>query len=272
MSNSIKSAMTNAAGFHEDSVTDSHDIDNSGTIVVPHGAGINEEADFEAAAATQDANGTAPSENSKLHTGTGSKSPSPFWLFNDFKWVMGTNQGTGETYWNLSPLADRVNYVALNAPDVLTQAYDGLSDEDKVIATQFGATLRDTCVEAEQINSWLENTAIYAFAKECGRNACSAVKWTEAQGVAAGRDNKKLAGEHEVRAQEAGRNAAILKLALITAAPTVTVNYKAAAWDLFKQDAFRQSKQFMNPDEERKFNEAKNASSTAGGFKLKSAS
>ena len=292
MNKTANDALSAAKTTHEAPEFDAHEIDHSTEDEVNRGfnpaghvtgvtkgedfkvtrdIGEGEEPDFESAAAEQDAKGTAPSENGKLHTGTGSKSPTPFWVNRDFTWSSYTDKLTGETKWNLRPNADVVNLVAAYAPGVLEDAYARLSDDDKATATAFGQSLRDLCVEGEQIDSWLENTASYAFVRDAAKNACSAVTWTQAQQEANSRKAVKLAGEHEVRAQSSGRVAAMLRLALITAAPTLKLNFKGAAWDLAKMNAFRHQKAFMNPDEEATFRGAEAEAIEGSGFKLRAA-
>ena len=63
----------------------------------------------------------------------------------------------------------------------------------------------------------------------------------------------------------------MLRLALVTAAPTLKLNFKGAAWDLAKSNAFRHQKAFMNPDEESTFKGAEAAAIEGSGFKLRSA-
>jgi hypothetical protein len=272
MTDSINEALSAARTDHADPEFDSHDIDHG--VQAERQIGENEEMDFNAVADAQDAEGKAPSENGKLHTGTGSKSPTPFWVLRDFTWSSYINKLTGETMWNLRPNADVVNTTAAYAPSVLDQAYAGLSDEDKKAATAFGTTLHDLMTEAEAIDSWLEKSAAYSFIRDCAKNACSAVNWTQAQQEAQGRKAVKLAGEHEVRAHTSGRTAAMLKLALITAAPTLVekINFKSAAWDLAKANAYRHQKVFMTPDEEATFKAAESDAITGSGFKLRAAS
>ena len=290
MTNSIANAMTDAAGFHADSNTDAHEIDHctvqqtervynpqngnklSETIEVKRSSGEGEEKDFAAAAEQQDKEGTAPSENGKLHTGTGSKSPTPFWVLRDFAWVPGTNKSTGETFWNLRPLADRVNLIASYAPGLLVDAALALSDADKELARNLGEHLSDLNAVAATADTWLENTATYAYLKDAGKNACSAVVWTEAQQEAHARKAEKSAAEHAMRALDSGRKAAILKLALFEAAPTKEINFKSAAWDLFNGKAYAHAKNFMNPDEEKAVRDAEAQATATMGFKLRAAS
>ena len=269
MTNSIASAITDAQGFHADSNTDSHDIDNG--VVPDRHIGEGEERDFYAEAEHQDKNGNA-AENGKLHTGTGSKAITPFWVYRDFAWVPGTNKSTGETFWNLRPLADRVATVASYAPGLLVDAVLSLSDEDKALGRKLGEHLADLNAIAATADTWLENTATYAYMKECGKNACSAVTWTEAQGEAQARKAVKSAAEHEERARDSGRKAAILKLALLEAAPTMEVNFKSAAWDLFNGKAYGHMKNFMNPDQEKLLKKAEADATETSGFKLRAAS
>ena len=266
MSETIKDQINSQGGFHEGSTTDAHDIDHG--IVPDRTIGDGEVPDFNQAAATQDANGTA-AQHGELHTGTGSKSPSPFWLFRDHAWRKGVNQSTGEVFWTLNPLADVVATVISYCPGIVEDAYKGLTEEDKAAACAFGRTLRDLCVEGEAIDSWLERTATYAFARDAAKNAASAVKWTTAQYEASARKDEQRAIEHGERASKAGRTAAMLRLALITADATIEINYKSGAWDLYKQDAFRQQKLYMNPDEQAVFDNAQTESLTAPGFKLR---
>jgi len=261
--------MSNAPGFHADSNADSHDIDNG--IVPDRKIGEGEEKDFHAQGKQQDKDGNA-AENGKLHTGTGSKAITPFWVYKDFAWIPGTNKTTGETFWNLRPLADRVTAVASYAPGLLVDAVLGLSDEDKALGRKLGEHLADLNAIAATADSWLENTATYAYMKDCGKNACSAVTWTEAQHDAASRKAEKSAAEHEVRARDSGRKAAILKLALLEAAPTMEINFKSAAWDLFNGKAYGHMKNFMNPDEEKTLKAAEADATQTSGFKLRAAS
>ena len=269
MTNSIANAMSNAAGFHADSTVDSSDIDHG--IVPDRIIGEGEEMDLNQAAEKQDQDGTA-TEHGKLHTGTGSKSPTPFWVLRDFAWVPGTNKTTGETFWNLRPLADRVNLVASYAPGLLVDAALALNDDDKELARNLGEHLSDLNAIAASADTWLENTATYAYLKDAGKNACSAVTWTEAQHEASSRKAEKSAAEHAMRALDSGRKAAILKLALFEAAPTKEINFKSAAWDLFNGKAYAHAKNFMNPDEEKAVRDAETQGTTTMGFKLRAAS
>ena len=106
-------AMTAAKTDHPDQAFDSYDIDHG--VMEDRHVGEGEEPDFNDVAEAQDAEGKAPSENSKLHTGTGSKSPTPFWVLRDYTWGSYVNKGTGEVVWNLRPNADVVNMTALYA-------------------------------------------------------------------------------------------------------------------------------------------------------------
>jgi hypothetical protein len=273
MSNSIKAGLAKAAaaastgtGFEADSTVDVHDFDHG--ITPERIIGEGEEPSMEVTAETEDREGTAK-EHGKLHTGTGSKSPTPFWLNREFTWKMGTNSVTGETFWNLQPIKDVVATCISYCPGIVEDAYSALSDEDKAQATNFGKALRELAAEAEQMDSWLERTAAFAYAKDAAKNAASAVRWTLAQHDAAGRDATQLAIDHGERAAKAGRTAAMLKLALITADSKIDINYKSGAWDLYKSEAYRQAKQFMNPDEEKAQATAAHDGLTAPGFQLR---
>lgn len=263
MSNSIAQELNNAGGFHENSITDSHDIDHH--ITPDRKAGENEEQDMSAAAEKQDAEGTA-TEHGALHTGTGSKAKAPFWFFNSFYWADSVNKQTGEVSWNVRPIADVVNQVISYSKLALDNAYLDLNDEDKKQATELGMLLRDTAVASEQVDSWLERTVGYAYARECAKNTAMAVKMALAADESTAAKRVEAALTLSDASAKSGRVAAMLKLALITAEPTMEINFKGGAWDVYRAEAFKHQKNFMNPDEQKASDEAEGKSVAASGL------
>jgi len=253
--NAMQSAM-DAAGFHTDSTTDSHDIDH-GVVdqdVVTH-VGDNEEPSLEAIAERDDKNDTAP-RSVEAPKQTGGKAPTPGYVLESFYWNDSVNKATGETTWRLNPLPDVVARNISLCPTVLQNAYLGLSDEDKVLANQLALTIKDVVAASTSVDQWLANVAIYAYAGEAARSTSIAVKFALASEDARAAGRKENADTLEASSQSAGRNAAIIKLALLTASSEpVNLSFSRGAWDAFGREAYKHQQKFMNPDEKKAFDQ-----------------
>jgi hypothetical protein len=247
--NTIQQAMaaaTTEGSFEENSTTDSHDIDH--LVVEDAGIGENEELDFPKQAEKDEkheveAKRVDPNDFK-------AKSPTPAWVNMEFYWQDGVNKASGETTWYLRAHAWLVAQVLRDAPIVVGESYLHLSDTQKKLSFAMGDSLKTVNEDAALLDPFLETTASRAFANSAGQSGARAarnlIKAQEEVRMYKKADSGKRSTDFGVASAE---RAAMIKLALIQADPTIDVNYISGTYESFRIDAAKHQKMFMNPDE-----------------------
>lgn len=205
----------------------------------------------------EDTDTIADSENVEFRKTGGhgkTKDAAPEWVLKEFQWKSRVDQITGETQWFMSPIPTAVELTARSAPDVLADGIENMTDEDTELARQLAADIRSLIETATVVDGYLEKAIPKFFAghlaKNCiflSRRVDRANSWTDRL--------KKDEPEPDALTDMVGQilsstaTAAVMRYALLDVAPNEPLNFKSAAWDVYKWQAWTHQNAYLNPDE-----------------------
>lgn len=179
----------------------------------------------------------------------------PPWVQDEFEFYSFADKTTGETIWKMRPLKSAVEKAIRQAPSILHDGIDSMTEEDHEMAQQLCKDIQNLVETASVFDSYQEVALKKFFANQLARKAIYCARSAERAADWSDRVSKKSEPEPDGLTDMLERTfgeataCATLRSALLNLDPTIEIPYKAAAWDIFRYMAWSNEQKYLNPDE-----------------------
>ena len=200
-----------------------------------------------------DADGVERRNSKGAHAKT--REQAPEWITAEFEWRSWTDQATGEVKWALRPRKAAVERAIKLAPAIALDGIDAMEDEDHALARQLCQDIKSLIETAIALDTYQEDALKRHFVNQlarkaiyCARSAERAESWSARVQCSDQPEPQGLTDMVEGIFNDSVA-VATLRSALLELDPTLEINYKGAAWDIFKYLAYSNTGKYLNPDE-----------------------
>lgn len=181
-----------------------------------------------------------------------SRTDTPSYVLDDFDWRERTDHQTGEVTYYMVAKPQAVNRAMASAPARRAAAFGRLGDEDHATIKTLTGELTSLSQTLSVLDDYARTALIKLFAEQAARGFVRVARWVDQINGAMSRIPEDKPTPDWVMniqsiAKDASRRAAIYDQVVKNVEPSTELNFKGAAWDVMRAEAYKNQQRFNDP-------------------------